>query len=523
MVTSLHMSFLGALQTLLLIMALTSPAQAAMNAEDAKHLKTVFSTMLERYSNEAKLQGGELVAEGDLLVEPSDNYYAVTLPHLSIIGADKSKINIGMIAINAVPGDKKSEWKMTIAIPTPITLYGTEGHETGVIQIGSQSFAGVLHETFGNFVRLNARYKDISFTDPVEDARVNMGDMTIIYDLKETSDGLWSGPMNLVISNIQALFNRTGAAGKISSIKIDSTVKDYSVVEAHAYTEKMNALMESLGSDTPSVSGQHVQGMFNTVADFLTTVWDGFGSQFSISGMEFINPASAGKPATTLQVQHLGFGMTGGGLKGNRATLQHTINMTGLSVTPDTSGMKEMVPENVNFDMTITNLPLKDLLQMARENLGHNMATPEGGNLVALNALAQTQQLLTQAATSLEIKDTGLGKNAAYDLKLNGAALANIQAVMGATGKMRLEIMGVENLISLTQKAINDPSIQPADKEKAQKALQSMTFLQMIGQQSKNAAGQDIRAYDFELTTDGKTLLNGADMMSVMGAGKPTP
>lgn len=494
-----------------------SPAWAAMNAEDAKNLKTIFGQLVEKMDTEARLQGGQLETEGEIMVEASDNYFAITLPHMTFVGADQSKVNIGMIAINAMPGSSQQEWKMTVAIPTPITLYGSDGRETGVIEIGSQNFAGVYNQTFGNFVRLNGRYKDISITEPLDSSTVKMGEIAVVYDLKESASGIWSGPMNMAINNISALFNKTGSAGKIGSIKIDSTVKNYSVAEANAYSEKMNALLESLETDAPSVSAPHVQGMFNTISDFLTTVWDGFGSEFTVSGIEFMNPPKSGQPASTFKMDHLSFGMTADGMKGNKASLQQTLKMAGLSVTPSDSSTEEIMPENLNLDMTVTNLPLQDLIKMAKDNLNQGVTASSGGNLAALNAMAQAQQLLTQSATTLTIKDTGLGKTGVYDLKLNGAALANIQAVMGGTGKVRLEIAGIENMIALAQKAANDPALDAMKKDKAAKAVQSLTFMQMIGQQTKNAAGQDIRAYDFELTGDGKTLLNGADMMSVMG------
>ena len=95
--------------------------------------------------------------------------------------------------------------------------------------------------------------------------------------------------------------------------------------------------------------------------------------------------------------------------------------------------------------------------------------------------------------------------------------------LFGATAKTRLEIFGIDKLIGYAQQAAADPALPAEQKANAQSLLQTLTMLQMVGQQSKNANGQDIRTYDLELTADGKTLLNGADLMTVMGAVKPTP
>lgn len=428
-----------------------------------------------------------------------------------------------MISINALPGDKKEEWKMTVALPTPITMFGPDGKETGVLEIGNQNFAGVFHEAFRNFVRLNGQYKNITYTDMTENAKITIPELSMIYDLKEGSNKLWSGPMTAKASNIQGIFNKTGNAIKIRSVDLRSNIKDYSVAEALAYQEKMQAMLESASTDKPSINPQNAQGMYNTMFDFLTKVWDGFSSDIAVSGLEIISPAKAGTPASTIKVENVGFGLEGYGFRSDKVMLRHTINMKALSITPPPTGMKKAAPDNINLDLTINNLPFKELAELGKKALGQEATTPEGKSLAAMSNMATLQQLLTNAGTTLSVKDTGMGHTAEYDVLLNGTATANIKALFGATAKSRLEVFGIEKLIAYAQQAADDPALSPASKTKAQQFLQTFTILQMIGQQGKNTKGQDIRSYDLELTADGKTLLNGADLMSVMGGVKPTP
>lgn len=493
------------------------PAAAAMSTEDGKRLKDLFGGMVDHYRNEAKLQGGDLTVEGSVMVEAGDNYFAITLPHLTSVSPDGTKINIGLIAINAVPGDQPQEWKMTLAMPTPITMYDASGKESGVLEIGSQNFAGVFHESFRNFVRLNAQYKNISFYDPADGARITIPDARAVYDLKQGSNKLWSGPMNLSASNIQATFGNTGAAGKIASIRLDSTIKDYSIEEANAYNEKMEALIESLDTDRPSDSNSHFMGMYNTVFDFLTTVWDGFGSNFTINGAEFITPAMGNKPASTVKIGKLGFGFSADGLKSNRVMLHPTVTLSGLSITPPPAELGPISPDSLNLDLTLNNLPLQQLSELGKKSLEQSSQSPESGGLVMQNTVAMAQKLLTDSGATLKIANTGASKDNQYSLSLNGAAAANIQAQLGGTAKLRLEVFGLETILSSLQTIINDPAANPESKQSATEALQAMTVLQMIGQQGTNAVGQPIRSYDVEITPDGKRLLNGADLMTIMG------
>lgn len=494
-----------------------APATAAMSATDGQRLKTLFSDMVEHYRNEAKLQGGDLLTEGPVMVEPGDNYFAITLPHLTALSADGTKINIGMIAINAVPGDQTQEWKMTLAMPTPITLYDAKGRESGVLEIGSQNFAGVFHESFKNFVRLNAQYKDISFYDPVGKAKITIADSKAIYDLKQGSNKLWSGPMKLTASNIQGIFGSSGAAGKIASINLDSTVKDYSIEEANAYNEKMEALLESLEVDSPSVSSPHAVGIYNTVFDYLTTVWDGFGSDFTINGMEFMTPATADKPASTFKVGKVGFGFMADGLKSNKVMLHPTLTLSGLTITPPPAALDQIAPDSLNLDLALNNLPLKQLSELGKKSLEQSTQSPESGALVMQNTVAMAQKLLTDAGATIKVVNTGASKSGQYDLLLNGSAAANIQALLGGTAKLRLEVFGLETILASLQAIANDPATSAENKASASNALQALTFLQVVGQQGTNAKGQPIRSYDVEVTADGKQLLNGTDLMTLMG------
>lgn len=517
------------LASCLLISLFAAPgAQAALKPADGQRLKTIFTDMIARYANDVKAQGGSLITEGEVMVEPSDTYFAVTLPHITALNADQSRIKIGMISINALPGDKKEEWKMTVALPTPIVMQDAAGKETATLDIGSQNFAGLFHEQFQNFTRLNGQYKNIVFTDKVENAKITIPDLNMVYDLKEGANQLWSGPMNGKATGITGIFSKTGNTVKIREIDLKSSIKDYSAKEALAYQERVAALMESASADTPSASGQHAQGLYNMFFDFMSKVWDGFSTRISVNGIEVTRPATAAETASSLKIASAGLGLSGEGFRQNKVTLRHTLNVTGLSMMPPPAEFGKALPGDINIDLTLSNLPFKELIEMGQKSLSQSVAAPEGSGLVAMNALASAQQLLTNAGTSLTIKDTRVGNTTEYDVLLNGTATANIKAIFGVTGKARLEVFGMDKLIAYAQQTVNDPAADVARKAGVQKALQTLTILQMVGQMGKNAKGQDIRSYDLELTNEGKTMLNGADLMSVVGglsgdSAKPTP
>lgn len=488
-------------------------AHAALKKADGERLKAIFTDMITRYENEAKAQGGSLIREGEVMVEPSDNYFAITLPHITTIHPDNSKTKIGMVSINALPGDKKDEWKMTVALPTPIVMTDAADKETATLSFGSQNFVGLFHEQFKNFVRLNGQYKNVTYIDKAENAKITIPDFTVVYDLREGANQLWSGPMSARATNITGLFNKTGNTTKIRDMSIESTIKGYSLKEATAYQERLAALMESTGTDTPSFSSAHNQGIYNMFFDYMTKVWDGFDSRITVNGMELTSPAQGDKnPASTTRIGQASLSLNGDGFRQNRVALHHTLKISDISTTPAPTDQRKALPTDVNFDIALTNLPLREIAEAGQKIISQNANTSP----VNPATIATIRKLLSESGTQLTIRDSRLSNGNEYDVFLNGVATANVKAKFGAEGKARIEIFGMEKLMAFVQHAANDPTLDPARKATAQKTLATLTLMQMLGQQGKNSKGQDIRSYDIEITADGKTMLNGADLMTVM-------
>ncbi|HEY0901662.1 MAG TPA: hypothetical protein VGD95_06015, partial [Micavibrio sp.] len=304
--------------TLLTPLGAHAAEKNALKAADGERLKAIFSDMINRYENETKARGGSFIKEGEVMVEPSDHYFAITLPHITAIHPDNTKTKIGMVSINALPGDKKNEWKMTVALPTPIVMTDAADKETASLSFGSQNFAGLFHEDFKNFVRLNGQYKNITYIDKTENAKITIPDLSLVYDLKEGPQHLWSGPMTAKASNITGIFNQTGSTTKIAQMNIESVLKGYSLKEAAAYQERLSALMESTGTDTPSFSSAHSQGVYNMFFDYLTKVWDGFDSRLSVTGMEMLTPAQPGKQASSTKIAQASIALNGEGFRENK-------------------------------------------------------------------------------------------------------------------------------------------------------------------------------------------------------------
>lgn len=500
------------------MLAVTSPSQAglfeknAINKKGAQHLKKMFEDALQEENRQLAAQGGNLKIDGEVTVEPSDTYYAITLPHLTATNIDKSTVDIGMVAMNALPTDKKGQWKMTMALPTPIVWHGPDGMKTVTIDIGKQNFAGIWHEEYSTYVKMQANYQDIRITSNDGALNMTVGGLKAVTDFTEDKNGHWSGPATFGLSD----FRVGGPTGsfRLGSLEGTTEVFDYDMKAAKAFRENMQALTESYKSGDAgaanAVTPQHASAMYNMVTGFLGTVWDGFSSHAVVRDIEFSSAATPTSPAHSVKIGEQTFDFSLRGFRAQAVALGFALGYNQIAVTPSPQYV-ETVPDHARLAIEINNLPYKDMVALGGSAITNSGAAPQNGQMLAMQMMMTLPQLLTKAGTNITLREFTLG-NAQYSATGKGVLTADMQALKGATGSGTVEISGLETLINLVQGHLKSPSATAQEKESLDKLLKTLSLIQMLGQQGTDAGGRAVRMYNFELTKDGKTMLNGTDL-----------
>lgn len=503
-----------------IVLIAPAPAFAQITPQGVEKLQSLFADIIARYASAAKSSGAELITEGDILVEPGDFYYAVTLPHVSVKQKDGSTTEIGMISANVIPGEKPDQWKMTVALPTPLTHRNPEGTITLIAGIGSQNFAGIWHEKFGTFIKINAQYKDIAIDQPLEQTRAAIPSASLTYDLTENAEGRWSGPADFKMSDFRMMFDKDKSEAHIGSLSVTSAIKDYALDSAQNYQAQIEALTESYeAGDAPSDSTAHLLGVYNMVFDFLGKAWDGFGFSMTMTDFSLTRPPSPGTPEGRIIISNAGFGFDMDGFRSGIVRMGLAVNYDGFLMTPTTPDYNPATPGHVEARLNIGNLPYAEMVDLGRGALQGTLQNPQAGKLAGLQAMMMLPQILTTAQTTATLNTMTFG-NAQYDVLANGAMTANLKAVSGATGKARAEVSGMERLTELLKTSAENPGVDAAQKKTMQDTLATLAVVQMIGQMEKNSAGKDVRVYNFELNEQGQALLNGTDMQMLFNSVK---
>lgn len=486
------------------------PAHATINADGAARLKGIFTRLLDEQKAATKLQQRSLQTQGDVVVEPAGSYYAVTLPHLSFANKDGSYIDLGILVVNAMPGASDKEWKMTLALPTPIIGYGADKKPLTRLDIGKQAFSGVWNESINNFTKLDARYENITSLASKDGITLKIPKAAIIYDLTPSADGkTWSGPTKFTLENLSVIREIDPGQSRIGRLTMDTQVKNYSYDRMRDYQSRLNALTGSIESG--ATGDEELGSLF---LEMLSHIWDGFGSTIILEDIVLSRPAIPGSPAGRLEMKQARIGFDANGFESDNVTMGLKTEYNGFNLVPAPAGFSEFTPAKLNLDITVEKLPFRKLLNLTRKTVQAASATPTPQENAGKLAAKLIPQMLTESGTFIRANKSFLG-NTTYNIDLDGQMNANMAAIMGMDGKAKLEIAGLEKLIALTKEQLKKADLSPDNKQKLQKSLLTMTILQLSGQQGTNAGGTPVRTYTLELTTDGKVMVNGADLSAL--------
>lgn len=484
---------------LMTIALLGTPAFAAdINPAGAEKLKAVMENFIANQKKNAELDGQTKISyEGNVLVEPAGDYYAVTLPYTKVMHPDGSHLNIGMISINASPSTKSGQWKMRVAIPTPITLQDAQNADLSRINIGSQDAAGLWDESLQNFTTLNATYKNITMNS--KEGSFSVPEALVKYDFKQDKNNKWSGPGSIVISNLEAnsVVNQTKAS--IAKTAIDFSMDRYDSNAINTYREKAAALAKTVSAQ-PSL--EQKLAIYDLVSDMLMNSGNGMKMTYNIEGMNLVK---SGTDAHTVTLPKLSFGLDMDGFLTGKANMAVRGNYDGLSITPPPSGYEGIIASQSNVDITINSIPFKDIVQLGRNTLAAAQ-NPQMSQMAGISFMFKVPALLSQAGTFATIKNTRLG-NSDYEVTLDGTVRADIAAANSMTADAKSTFRGLLPLLARVKKqAVSAP---PENAQKLQGLAKQLETYKQYAKEETPVGGVTKHSIDIQMNQQGQTLLNG--------------
>lgn len=523
-------------------------AQAIVSPDGAAKLKAHIEKVIKMQTDIKKMTGDTYEWGGEVTVEPAQTYYAVTLPYLKIKQAGGSKIDLGMVAINAIPSADEGHWKVAVAMPTPIRYYDKIGTMEAEISIGSQRMAGIWAEEAMNFLKLDSIYENVVAVDGGGQTLVSIPNISMSNDFSVTGPQKWSGSYALSASNITANLPEEKVKGTIGQIFVKGDVKDFKINSLAAFQNEMqdigknldpNALQQQAdGGKLDSNTKEQVNRITNAMFDYLTDFSDSTSVSMGATNVavEFPDPATpAGQPEVMENVKFdklvMDFAMKD--ITDQSATLGFGIELAGVDVPEDLElkgGEKAdiygaYIPDSFALKMALEKFPFREILNTAAK--ASNDIIAQGANpdsqkhtVSATNPedLEKLEALMMQLGTTVNLAETYIA-NDLYRVSISTNLHANAAAPYKVVGTADVKIAGLNDVVARLN--LEMQKAQPQQQAEMQQALGGISMLQMFGQQTPDpATGKVTHNYHFELKETGQVMLNGADMSTIMsGAG----
>ncbi|MEM7651099.1 MAG: hypothetical protein AAF204_03330 [Pseudomonadota bacterium] len=486
-----HLLF-GILMAFMALNATPALAQSTSQAE-AQRLQTLFQTMLE--ARQAEMEKNEndrrtLTLEGSVEVEPTESFYAITLPQMKITYPDARRIDIGMTAINASPSEEAGQFKMTMALPSPILGFDGNDQEIMRLNIGSQKTAGVWNEELENFTKLDALFSDITMSLDQGTVNVTLPEVRTIYDLEETESQRWSGPVSFELKGLNAVNSKDSSEINLQSLNITTILDQFAAQafkaeSATPETEKLSPLKMANGAEM----------------------------QMRLNGLEIKGQDKSGA-AQDLKFDSLGASFNYSGAMTNTAKAGFSLGFQGLSSSDTPADIKGILPKSGRLSLKHENIPISELAKIMQNT------ESQDAKVLGLSLLFKVPAILAQAGSYIEIQESFLS-NDDYRADLQSTLRADITAANSATAKGTLRFAGLDKVLSMAQVA----GTRLNSSNYAERMRTLARFLERLKPMGRIETAPDgsgfVHVFDLEMNAEGQFLINGQDAKPLLSNQQP--
>ena len=498
---------------------LSSPGLSQDQSAEEQAAKGVMEALVKQILNESQLRDAELKLQGDYNVQSSGSYYTVTSPALSFEMAGGYMVDVGILAMNLARAEDPGFWKTTIAFPRPILVKKIGSSEGAKIDIGSQRFAGLWHEQSKQFTKTDGAFNDIEFLSPQDIGAFKIGSMTLVSDLSEGADGLYSGPSEYNLNNIT--LNRTNSGPKDGSFVIQN-MKARALVNSlnlQAATDMQDDIVLQLEDflNTQSGSPDELAEFYNYLFNTIGNVMKGFSSEFEMNGMRVDIPNRRGG-RHNFGIGKVSFGVYGQNLDQSSIDFGWSFGFSNIDSPDIPVEYGAYLPSDFDIDIQFQSLPVKELMQVGAEMALSGQA--QNQQMMAMQAAMIGPQILSQAGSVINLKSLKIG-NQLYRADINALIKADATAVHQATVDAKVRLTGLDFVIQELQKTIAASPPNSAIAERMTKSIQGLTMLKMFGQIDPKDSNSHI--FDIVVDRQGQVMINGASMQQLMGAAMAPP
>lgn len=458
-------------------------AQAQVNQETADEIRRGLKVWIGQFA-QGLGQDVSIELDDQISVDPDGDIYRVVLPSGRAMVHGEGTLHFQPITMDLTPLDNgwyDARWQF----PDSTRFAPDYGGSDLLFTIGSQSGQGVYAPELQSMMSMDMALGDMHLTDTDNTGGVRIASLTGTTRSTEVSPDAYDMDQRLALSGLSAYEDGTEFLS-VGGIALGGTVNAIRLAEYAELSERFQQL-----AIDPEVQMDAIAGLMGD----MPMPYSGFDGSMTVTDVEAFDRDER------FAADSLSFGMELSGIGEETTSFSIDLGSTGMATS--VVDLADLVPSDTAFRMALVGLPNSELARIFAETMASAQQVDPA--MAALMATGDIQQALTTAGTAMEIGPIRLESNIA-SIDLQGELRPDFASPYSVVGEIDMTATGLDALIAEVQRTNGDPDV-----------VQMLTLMQTLGAQAPEANGRTVRTYAFRLDSAGTLLLNGSDIMPLIG------
>ncbi len=470
----------GWLGAWVVLLGLSVPALADQAADIKQAIEQGFRKQFGEGEN-------SLVTLGAVEVAPDGSGYAVVLSGIRTADGGEGSLELGSITAHVIPRDADLYEVKDIRLPETITVTKPDGASDGSISFPSQQASGTWSASMKSWLDFQMAYQGIKVADGAGTEIATVAEVAGTLASTAKSPGRWDQRGDYHMTDMRIATPEGGIT--IGGVTVQGDFRDLDFVKYNALAEAF----ATLNPDTQALTPEMTQAL----AD-ITGIMS--ASMITYKARDIQASDSAGAPLFTLPAATID--LRAEGLDQPLARLAFAFTHTGLSLAADDPLTRDFVPGDAAVAVAFEKVPVRDLWMKGMETFAMmESMPPDQQEMAGMMFIGVLQQALTEAGTQLKLDKWRLVA-AAAGLDLDGVIETSPQSMMGAVGRVQLDITGLDRIIETAR------TMAPPEE---QEMLATLEIFRGFSNRETAADGKVVDRYDVNLTPEGQLLINGKE------------
>ena len=485
--------------SLALLLPVTASGQdaPALTQEGAARIETALKDWFTR-AIERDEAGVEISLASPITVEVGEDAYVATVPPTTMVSPDL-RINWGTVTVEIAPRTEDI-FDLSWTVPERIDVSDSSGTHPGVILIGGQTGTAVWSAAYGALLSLDAEWSDVSAIPaegPSDNAEIRAAAVRATMTSEETAPGVFDFAYEGALAGVLIIDRREDARIDVGEVRLGGGFDGLRLAAYMDFVQTVQALYQQYPADRFGRPDPAVYADVSAMLQEIELLFAGVSGAVTVEGVDVVFGDDF-----KVEFDSAGLAIEIAGLDQPMAQIGLVSGHEALAVS---SEFEAVTPEDVRVDLTLRDIPTEEYGGILLEVLdGAALLGPQTAGFMAIEALGNT---LSVAETALVINEIhvdapAIGVDVDGELRSNWGTSSN-----PLVGHVEIVLRRFETFLSALQ-----------SYSATRDGVPLIAFAGTVGQIEEDPeTGELIRRYLFEFEPDGAVLLNGNDLMPLLG------